>query len=190
MRSSGNLLLNSSLEFKLDRWVVLLLIIVFAAEKWVVQPHVKAIYLHEDESAFVASLFFPYLIITAIVAIVVTIYCLIKGLIKSDLLPQSIFLTVMLLFLLKSTTDNLLLGLNSLLSTEKYTLSYTVKIYNTGTYFLLIDEKDRDFIWKSEWKKIDSFRLEKGQESVYKLKNLDTIQVKFAKGIFNVNFLD
>lgn len=155
-----------------------------------VKPFVNQIYLDSDRNQFSMCLLFFYLILVIGFIGSLIYYYFKKNALKSAYMLKALVVFVVLLSFLHNTTTNLLLALNTVVSREKYTEAYLLKRNDEKMIFLLESNKKNLIYSKIELDKINSIREQNGRESVYRLKHLDTIHVNFAKGVFNVTFLD
>lgn len=82
-----------------------------------------------------------------------------------------------------------MLYINTQTEKSQITDTYEVISYKEPKTLWLSAEKKKSINDDDEIKLIDKRRKAKGQKSLFEYKMNDTIQVKFKKGIFNINYI-
>lgn len=85
---------------------------------------------------------------------------------------------------------NTILFINSQTEKSQITNTYEVINHKEVTNFWLNSGKKKSIHDDDEMELIDKKRKVKGLKSIFEYKTGDTLQVKFKKGIFNVNYLE
>lgn len=177
-------------SFLSDSYVrsLIIFIPVMCINSFFLKSIIKDHYLDQDLTNF-KDYSWKYLIVITVVLIIVLAICL-KVKTVSHFINICISSTVFVFFVFRPILINIILLIN--IHTEKSQITHTYEVisYKEMKTFWLNSDKTKSINDDDEIKLIDKRRKAKGQKSLFEYKMNDTIQVKFRKGVFNVNYIE
>lgn len=168
--------------------LLIILVLLFCLDAFVLKPFIKEHYLDQDLQSF-KDFSWRYLLVIAVVIAIVVSIC-IKATKIIQIISVCLYSAFFALWAFRTLLIQILLFTNFQTEREHIINTYEVINHKEAMVFWMDGGKGNSIHDDNAIELIDKKRKAKGLKSIFEYKTGDKVKVEFKRGIFNVNYLD